>query len=649
MKPPAPGAEPDRTAASPGHPASHLAYRGDIDGLRALAVVPVVCFHAGMRGFTGGFVGVDIFFVISGYLITGILLRDQAMGRLSIAEFYRRRILRIFPALITMAVVTSIAAVLWLMPGEWERYARSLAGAALFGSNIVFYLVTDYFNPGGLSEPLLHTWSLAVEEQWYLVWPLLIGMIGAHRRGVMTSIITAVVLASFAYSIWLLPRDPSATFYLLPTRAWELGMGAWLAATEGRAAPRRIAEILGVIGIALIALSVKLFTDDSAFPGLNALPPCLGAALLIYSGRSDTVVARVLAGFPFRPIGLISYSLYLWHWPVIVFALGGVFVGHSLATQIGMIALSVALAWASWRFIERPFRVGSTGWPTPRVLAGGGLAIVAMLALAFALPPVANGLGRYSAQDRQIASYLSYDGDVSYRRGTCFKVTWQNRYDAERCLATTGKPALLLVGDSHAAQLWPGLSRHRGRYDVLQATTTGCLAKIPSVIKPGGCEEVIGDALTGWIRTHRPAGLILASRWRFVLMDGLEKTLRDPYVRRSHPLLVGPIPQYESELPRLIVAANDRHDPTLPDRNQLDEPFALDKVMRNIARRTGTPYLSLVDLLCDAKRHCRTLAAPGEPMQFDYGHLTAPGSALVSDAVVEALQRAYPDAMGRRP
>lgn len=631
------------TTDKPGH--SHLAYRGDIDGLRALAVVPVVLYHAGVRGFPGGFVGVDIFFVISGYLITGILLRDQALGRLSIAEFYRRRILRIFPALIVMTLVSSIGAIFWLLPGEWERYARSLAGSALFASNIIFYLATDYFNTGALSEPLLHTWSLAVEEQWYLVWPLLIGAIGAQRRGIMTGLISAIITLSLIYSIWLLPRDPSATFYLLPTRAWEMGLGAWLAASSVRCAPRILAEILSVIGILLIALSVRYYSDDIAFPGLAALPPCLGAILLIYANQSGTIVGRVLASPPFRYIGLISYSLYLWHWPVIVFAEGGLFVGHGTGAQVGMLTVSTILAYLSWRFIERPFRVGSEAWPTRKVLVGGGAVIAGLLAIAAVIPFIANIVTRYNAQDRQIAAYLSYDGDAAYRRGTCFRVTWQNRFNPDHCLATTGKPPILFVGDSHAAQLWPGLARYRDHFDIMQATTTGCVARIPDKGKPGGCEEVIASALTssGWIAEHRPAALILASRWRLYSMADVEKTMRDPLVSRSHPLLVGPIPQYATELPRLIVAAHRRGDPELISRNLLEEPFEVDRRMREIASRTGTPYLSLIDLFCDARRQCRTLAAPGIPLQFDYGHVTTEGSALISNAIMSALKRHYPD------
>ncbi|MET0241566.1 MAG: acyltransferase family protein [Sphingobium sp.] len=624
--------------AGPSRYTTHIAYRGDIDGLRALAVVPVVLYHAGVRGFSGGFVGVDIFFVISGYLITGILMREQALGRLSIAEFYRRRILRIFPALGAMAIAATIGATLFLLPGEWERYARSLAGTALFGSNIVFYLATDYFNIGALSEPLLHTWSLAVEEQWYLVWPLVIVAIGPKRPRLMLALVAAIIILSLAYAMWLLPRDPSAAFYMLPARAWEMGMGALLAIGAWRPWPRWVAEVLSVIGIALIAFAVKFYQHTTPFPGLSAVPPCLGAALLIHGGKSSTLVARVLAAPPLRQIGLISYSLYLWHWPVIVFAGGGLFIGHGIGATVGLLATMVLLAWLSWRFVERPFRVGAGDWSTPRVLTGGAVAIAAMLGVALAVPPTAQALSGYTAREKTVASYIFYRADDAYRGGTCFRLVRTNPYDRGTCLPDTGKPGILIVGDSHAAHLWPGFSRLRDHYDVQQATSIACFARLPTPGNdPDKCGAVAGYALHDWLRTHRPAHLILASRWQLRALRGLEETLRDPLVRRSNPVLIGPVPQYVTELPRLIIAARRRNDPGLTQRMLLDEPFAVDRVLRDMAKRTGTPYFSPIDLLCDAQRRCRTLVAGDVPMQFDYGHLTAPGSAFVTDAIMASF------------
>jgi peptidoglycan/LPS O-acetylase OafA/YrhL len=616
--------------------AVHPAYRPGIDGLRAIAVVSVILYHAGVRGFSGGFVGVDIFFVISGYLITGILARDVTAGRHTITEFYRRRILRIFPALMAMLLATSVASALLLLPAEIRDYSWSLAGTGLFASNIVFYSGTDYFNLGATSQPLLHTWSLAVEEQWYLLWPLILTAIGPSRPriGLATTLLISAV--SLVIAVWGLPRDPAATFYLLPARAWELGLGAALALARPRLPGRWVAEALALAGIALILASVKFYTKDTSFPGLAALPPCLGALALLYIDRVPTLVGLVLGWAPLRLTGLISYSLYLWHWPVLVLAETGLFLPRGVTTTILLLALILLLSVLSWRFVERPFRHGVAGWPTSRVLGGGALAIVATLALALVVPAANRVLAPLTPQQAGIARYLTLDPDAAYRRGTCFKVGARESYPAAICLAASGhRPAVLFVGDSHAAQLWPGLARHRDQFDILQATATGCMPKLyPAGVS--GCGAVINDALRGYVAGHRPALTILAAKWQMRWLDGLEASLRDPALRAAHPILLGPLPRYGVGLPRLLVAADRGRDPDLLIRSLDPEPFALDPVLAGIAARTGTPYISLIDLLCRGQR-CRTLAAPGVPMQFDDSHLTPEGSAIVVDAILRKV------------
>ena len=616
---------------------THPAYRADIDGLRAVAVVPVVLYHAGVRGFSGGFVGVDIFFVISGFLITGILVRDVAIGRHSILEFYRRRILRIFPALIAVMVATTIGAWYFLLPSEMGRYATSLGAAAVFVSNVQFYLSTDYFNLGALSQPLLHTWSLAVEEQWYVLWPLIIAAIGPRRPRSMLGLTIALTVGSLLFSLWLLPRDPAATFYLLPTRAWELGLGALLAIAAPPQLPRWARESLGLVGLALIAFAVKTYTHDTPFPGLAAVPPCLGATLLLMTGRDNTLVARALSIAPLRFIGLISYSMYLWHWPILVFAATGVFLTKGFGATVMLLLIILAVSTLSWRFVERPFRSGLSGWRTSRVLAGGGAAIAAMVALAVATPMIARTLVPYTQTERRIAGFLNYDGDAAYRRDTCFKVGARGHYDPRACLTASGKrPVILLVGDSHAADLWPGLAPYRDRFDILQATATGCTARLYPVDTTNGCERIVNLALRDYIRRSPPAALILSSRWIARWSGGLEATLRDPVVRAAHPVLIGPNPEYSTGLPRLLVDASRRGDPALVQRALMPDPFVQDRALRRIAARTGTPYISLVDLLC-RKQVCTTFAGPATPLLWDDHHFSGAGSRVVVEAMMPRI------------
>lgn len=614
-----------------------LRYRPDIDGLRAIAVLPVLFFHVGVRGFSGGFVGVDVFFVISGYLITGILVRDIEAGRYSIAGFYRRRILRIFPALIGVMIATTAAACLLLLPVEFAAFARSLAATALFASNIDFYRVTSYFNPGGTSQPLLHTWSLAVEEQWYILWPLVLAAIGSGRIGRIRAVAIAITLVSFALSLWLLPVDPAATFYLLPTRAWELGLGATLAVLAVRPRAGLLNEALALIGLALIALSVKFYTADTAFPGLAAVPPCLGTALLLHSGRAPSWVGQLLSLAPLRFVGLISYSLYLWHWPIVVFADTGLLLPKTPLVIAAIILVSIGAATLSWWLVETPFRRHASAWRTSRVLGVGAALMLAMVALAAISPSISRAIAVYPPDQLAIARYLSFDGDGAFRRGTCFKVGPRGAYDAALCLRRSGqRPAILLVGDSYAAQLWPGLARYRDRFDILQATATGCLPKLTPHPRPGSCEALVDLALGARLAQEPPSALILAGRWQWASVGGIEATLRDPAVRAAHPLLVGPMPQYSTSLPRVMVIAARRGDPGLIARTTTDEPFEVDRYLKDVAARTGTPYFSMIDLLCTGRR-CRTLAAPGVPIQFDTGHLTSAGSARVVDALLPRL------------
>ena len=620
-----------------------IKYRPDIDGLRTIAVLPVLFFHAGVRGFSGGFVGVDIFFVISGYLITGILVREIIDGHYSIFEFYKRRVIRIFPALFFMILCMLILSEFYLLPSEENNLTGSAVGAILFSSNIYFFNIIDYFNSDAHTMPLLHTWSLAVEEQWYLFWPLILW--GVFRVRIKPWVpVLAILVASLSLSVIDLPTDASAVFYLLPYRAWELALGALVAIrpwSQRYPAPSsRMAMGFGVVGLALIGFAIKAYTDQTPFPGLAAVPPCLGAALLIEAGRTKNRVSRSLAMRPLRGIGLISYSLYLWHWPIIVFADVGLFLGHGPVVTIGVICLSLVLAYASWRWIEQPFRRCGSKWPTRYVLWGGGVSILGGVGAALAAPLLTIPGGALSPAQQTVARYLAFDGDGAYRRGQCFKVGWHGGYDRATCLVSSTKPQILLVGDSHAAQLWPGLSRWRDHYEVSQATATDCFARRYPDDRSLTCHQIIDYALHDWLQLHHPALTILASRWQMRYLDGLEETLRDPLLRSAHPVLIGPIPEHETALPRLLIAAQRKQDPDLLVRSEAPEPFEVDKVLKAMAVRTRTPYISLVDLLCDAHRLCRTMATQQAPLQFDYGHLTIEGSDFVTDAMHEALLKA---------
>jgi peptidoglycan/LPS O-acetylase OafA/YrhL len=337
-----------------------MQYRPEIDGLRAVAVLPVILFHAGLSVFSGGFVGVDVFFVISGYLITTILHDELGRGSFSILNFYERRARRLLPALFFVLLVCLPLAWWLLLPGDLQAFGQSLLAVTVFSSNLLFWRTSDYFDGASELKPLLHTWSLAVEEHFYVLFPLLLAFVWRWRRVVVLSILVALTLASLALAQHLADLRPAANFYLLPSRAWELLAGALaamaLAAGWPQRAPVLAARAASWAGLALLVLSMVVISKDTPFPSLWTLLPVGGAVLLVLFARQDQGVGRWLSVAPLVKIGLISYSAYLWHQPLFAFA------RHANGDEplpivfAGLTAFTLLLAYFTWRFVEAPFR-----------------------------------------------------------------------------------------------------------------------------------------------------------------------------------------------------------------------------------------------------------------------------------------------------
>jgi peptidoglycan/LPS O-acetylase OafA/YrhL len=622
----------EEPVASP--PPHGIAYRADIDGLRALAVLPIVFNHASLRGFGGGYVGVDIFFVISGYLITGILLRDMATHRHTLAAFYRRRILRIMPALIAMLVPVTALCLVALLPGELIRYAKSLIATVLFGSNFVFNAESGYFEGASHTKPLLHTWSLAIEEQFYILWPLLLALVAGRGRIVIAAAMAAISAASLAVASCQLRVDPTAAFYLLPARAGELAIGGLLAVAPGLRRMRWLREAAGAIGLLLIGYAIWKFSASTPFPGFSALVPCLGTALLIGSGP-DTLAGRGLAIAPARYVGRISYSLYLWHWPVIVLAQTWLIVPMAGWVAAGAVSGSLVLGALSYHLVETPFRRGSRTWSNRTIFLGAGAAIGSIAAMGAALIATHGLPARFTTGEVAMAHFKDVDFEASFRRGECFLT---NPYDklAPGCLRIApGKPAVLLIGDSMAAHYWPGLSAYGRRFQTLQATVAGCTPGL----YPGPssrCERFYNGVLADWLPRSDVKTVIMGGRWQAFDMPSLDLTLGYLTNRGVRVILVGPPPTYQGDLPRLLVFAERRHDPGIVTRSHEEQFFEVDAAMRAIAARRGVTYVSLTGAWCRGGQ-CLTRTPDGAPLQFDYGHLTPQGSALAAKLIVSAL------------
>ena len=424
-------------------------YRPEIDGLRALAVVPVILFHGGFPGFDGGFVGVDVFFVISGFLITGILAADLEKRRFSLIDFYERRARRILPALFVVVIACVPFAWAWLLPRDFLDFSQSVVAVITFWSNVLFWRESGYFSTAAELKPLLHTWSLAVEEQFYLVFPLVLWMIwGLGQRRVLL-ILGVLLLISLGLAEWAIAHAPIAGFYLLPTRGWELLIGSLAALVVRRGRVRfsgAVAELMGLSGLVLLAWSVVTFDRATPFPGLNALVPTLGALLLIIPARRPTLAHRLLSARPMVGVGLVSYSAYLWHQPLFAFARYRSFGEPSETLMLFLALLSFALAYVTWRFVETPFRNRSRV-SRDKVFRGSmaiGVVLCSFGVIGWALKGVPSRLDMPSSVKASMAR--------SERQTDCFDKPGLHEIDDWTCPLgrTDTAPRFLVFGDSHA-------------------------------------------------------------------------------------------------------------------------------------------------------------------------------------------------------
>lgn len=504
-----------------------LSYRPDIDGLRAVAVVPVVLFHAGFPQFSGGFVGVDVFFVISGFLITGIIAKEIDRDSFSIAEFYRRRARRILPALTAMVLAVLAAGFFVLTPDQYFTVGRASLWIAAFASNFFFWRNTSYFEAGSSFEPLLHTWSLAVEEQFYIFFPILLMLLKRHRMRV--TVLVSLGIASFVLSCALVRMAPGAAFYLLPTRAWQLITGGLLVLGMFGPPPNaRVAAMLSWIGLALIVVPTVAYEATTPFPGVAAVPPTLGAALLIWSGSEGA--GRLLSTRPMVSIGLASYSIYLWHMPIFEFA--KYLKGSSLepATALALSLASVGVGFLSLRFIERPFR-GTSQISLQRlaVLASAGIPLVAAPALAVTL--MQGVPARLSPEARDA---ISVADDETRHPIQCLSLDQKWIDPSAPCIlgSENAAPTTLLWGDSHAMVTATAMeaAAYAANASFLFAANADCPIGIgfridprtsPSLTSQGHyrrCSEYNIKMLT---RASDPAikTVVLSSRWTNWRMD----------------------------------------------------------------------------------------------------------------------------------
>jgi peptidoglycan/LPS O-acetylase OafA/YrhL len=610
-----------------------LSYRADVDGLRAVAVLLVLCAH--LRAlFNGGYIGVDVFFVISGYLISSDIFMKMDEERFSLLHFYRRRIRRIFPALVVMLAFTTILGWHFLFPSEFRDYSKSLLAALFSTSNFFLLLHQDaYF--GSPLNPLLHTWSLAVEEQFYLFFPMLIVVIRYFAPDRLKLAVITTAILSFAFAVYNMRDTRPIAFYSSPLRAWELLIGTVLSQhylPEIKSSSGR--NCASIFGFCLIILPALGYTPGTPFPGLTALPPCLGAVLIIAAGETGpSIIGSLLSLRPVVFIGLISYSVYLWHWPLLVFQeYSRMLINepiYSPKSKSVVFILSLITGALSWFFVEIPFRKDNFHLLQRQLILINGAALSVLTLTAIAILVRGGVPERFPPSVDAAANYLTYDMNKPYRTGVCF--VDENRsfksFDQTTCLhGDDARKNYLLIGDSHAAQLWPGLAAIYSTSNISEATIASCK---PFPLQPReanqACKEMSDFLFSDYIPHHRVDILLLAARWNDNDFSDIGRTIDFASRRGIRVVLFGPMIEYELPIPHLIASSLLNHDVKLVNRSRDQFVEMLDKRLAALAHgRWNVPYISFYDDLCSPD--CPVYARPGVPMIFDTHHLTEDGS-----------------------
>lgn len=636
-------------------------YRADIDGLRAVAVTAVVLHHAFPDAVKGGFVGVDLFFVISGFLISHILLTDLQAGHFSLGAFYRRRIKRLFPALALVMACTLVAGWFWLVPQDFKRLGLHTLNGSTFTANFAFWREAGYFDAESHRKPLLHLWSLAIEEQFYIVWPLALFLI--HRwRLHAARWIAGLLCISLLYSIWLLGESREAAFFNPASRFWELMVGALLASlsldpplggSNARGLVRRIIghQAWSIAGLVLLGLVLVKLSPERRFPGGWALAATLATFLLIASGPTNRVNLVLLGNRPMVWLGNISYPLYLWHWPLLSFA----HIRHGgqpePLQQVSWVALSVLLAWLTYLLIERPIRFGRfrrSKWIIGALVG----AMLALASMGYVVHRSDGAADRYPPLVRDMLTRGSEE-DVTegWRLHECMLGYDQTTFPSS--CTDEKRPLLLLWGDSHAGSIYPGFKalQTSGQYSFGLAQRTAAIC--PPVLGHDPRENcrAMNDGIIEDVRRLKPEIVVLYAFWHEKQMynrydlTNFEMTVREiQQAGVKRVVVLGATPFWRAHLPELLMNEWKKGPPEntpslrLP-RSELD-PFVQAGTVE-MKRRTealGATFISGLDYFCDS-RGCLTRLGErdNQPLSYDYGHLTVGASTYFVEQIAPLL------------
>jgi peptidoglycan/LPS O-acetylase OafA/YrhL len=647
-----------------------LPFRADIDYLRAFAVVSVIGFHYDIPGFRGGFVGVDVFFVISGHLISRLIWTDIQANSFSFLDFYERRARRLLPALYVMILFTGIAAWFLAPPDDYTAFFGSAVSTLLFSSNFFFWLQTGYFDLPTIGKVLIHTWSLSVEEQFYFMFPLITWLWSKRFRDPTSkpsmALLLGGIVALCVLDELLIKGSAPAAFYLSPLRAWEFLLGSFsFLLLRWSPVDFRWRCFYALTGAILLLLPVILFTAETRFPGFNALVPCLGATLYLVAfnrdGRKPPLPAEGIGLF----FGKISYSLYLWHLPVFVLGSAAMpleWAGSPPAT-VSLLLCSLALAYASYRIVEAParIRVQWAGVRSSGLIAGAATILLAIGGFGFA----ENGYpGRFAQSEQRMLRYNGQTTGPFYREHTCFLQPGEpiTRYKSADCMAfASDRMNILLVGDSTAAHYAWALRQYLNPdlYNLLQLNAGACAPFVAFHQKwPENCDQV-NDMLRGLLKERRISAVILSGHWRnYVdiypapipanssgrgsaltsLFDAnLDATLSAAEEADMPTLLLGPSLEFPRPLAPTLVRHEQNHLPTGSALRPLPASFSADAHVRRLSQlHRNVQFVSVLDAICN-NQDCPLKVDADTPMVWDTLHLTPEGSQYVIQKLEPAL------------
>jgi len=609
-------------------------YRREIDGLRALAVLSVILFHARLHAFSGGFVGVDVFFVISGYLINSLIFVETRAGVFTLAGFYERRARRILPPLFLVMFACLPFAWLWMLPGDIRDFSESMVAVCAFSSNILFWRESGYFGSATDWKPLVHTWSLAVEEQYYLLYPLFLLLVRRLGKRWMVGALVATAVISLAAAQWGSRYHPQAAFYLLPARGWELLLGAFAAlyslgekTTRAKAQTSALVNQSGSLcGLLLICCAVFLFDEDTPYPSVYTLIPTVGTALIILFANPLTLAGRLLGSRALVGLGLISYSLYLWHQPLFAFARHRSASEPSEATFLTLSLVAIALAYLSWKYVEQPFRNRNL-IRRPLLLQWSVITTVILVALGL-LGYVSKGFSyRYGTEDRYLVELNPYAAR-SYVPARFMELTLR-QFDR------SDKKKVIIVGDSYAEDLVnavyeSGLTARVQLSTYLIPAACGNLfvqENLTARIRPVDREICVQ---TGWYDNERLRRLMIEadaiwiasswSTWQAQLLP--ESVQRIESTFGSKALVFG-----EKDFGTFSV--KDLLRVPAKSRAEFKNPMSEQHIKVNELMKSSLPtdvFIDISGLLCGEGTTCPLFTLDGKLISYDGGHLTQDGA-----------------------